>query len=588
MNYHQAKEAMPTNRTITSDSANENFFSTVLCKGKEWVIEDYTNNLCTLFPIFSQADSPKSFLHHIQEYALPADALQLQNMPEGATVFVKIQSVSYCVTWHWINEATEFRSVTVYSINDESFQNAALHKEELDVLFESMHDGIWVIDGDGITQRVNKAMERIAGIKAEGVIGKHVSEAVEMGYTTTCVTLRALEAGHSVTMFDDYSNGVRCLNTSTPIFDANGEAWRAIACIRDISELKTLQTKLSKYELEAQVYKDKLKTLEKGQAEGVLGNSPAMLQLSQDIQRAAQVDAPVLLLGETGTGKTLTAGTIHKQSGRGEGPFISINCGAIPSELLEAELFGYEPGAFSGASDKGKAGMFELADGGTLFLDEVAELPLLMQVKLLHVLDGDGYRKVGGTSQLKPNVRIIAATNKSFDQLLASGKFREDLYYRLRVLIVSIPPLRERAEDIPLLVQHFLTTANLKYNLRKTLSPDLLSILSQNSWPGNVRELRAAVDYLVAMSDQDLITPDYLPPHFLSGSEDGSAIISSATHINMKDEVENLERKLIKQALIEGKSTYKAAKLLGTSQSTIVRKAQRYRIGLVEVSHDLS
>lgn len=579
---------MPTNRTMTPNSANENFFSTILCKGKEWVIDQYTNNLCTLFPIFSQADAPKSFLHHIQQYALPADALQLANMTEGATVFIKIRSINYCVTWHWIDRSTEYRSVTVYSINDKSFQNAALHKEELDVLFESMHDGIWVIDGDGITQRVNKAMERIAGIKAEGVIGKHVSEAVEMGYTTTCVTLRALEAGHSVTMFDDYSNGVRCLNTSTPIFDANGEAWRAIACIRDISELKTLQTKLSKYELEAQVYKDKLKTLEKGQAEGVLGNSPAMLQLSQDIQRAAQVDAPVLLLGETGTGKTLTAGTIHKQSGRGEGAFISINCGAIPSELLEAELFGYEAGAFSGASDKGKAGLFELADGGTLFLDEVAELPLLMQVKLLHVLDGDGYRKVGGTTQLKPNVRIIAATNKSFEHLLASGTFREDLYYRLRVLIVSIPPLRERSEDIPLLVQHFLTSANLKYNLRKTLSPDLLSTLSQNRWPGNVRELRAAVDYLVAMSDQDLITPDYLPPHFLSENEDGSTIMSSATHINLKDEVETLERKLIKQALISGRSTYKAAKLLGTSQSTIVRKAQRYRIGIVEVSHDLS
>lgn len=579
---------MLTNQTMTTNTVHENFFSTVLCNGNEWVIDKHTNNLCTLFPIFSQADAPKSFLHHIQKNALPSDAQKLANMTEGTTVFVKIRNVNYGVTWHWIDRSTEYRSVTVYSINDQSFQNAALHKEELDVLFESMHDGIWVIDGNGITQRVNKAMERIAGIKAEEVIGKHVSEAVEMGYTTTCVTLRALEAGHSVTMFDDYSNGVRCLNTSTPIFDANGEAWRAIACIRDISELKTLQTKLSKYELEAQVYKDKLKTLEKGQTEGVLGNSPAMLQLSQDIQRAAQVDAPVLLLGETGTGKTLTAGTIHKQSGRGEGAFISINCGAIPSELLEAELFGYEPGAFSGASDKGKAGLFELADGGTLFLDEVAELPLLMQVKLLHVLDGDGYRKVGGTAQLKPNVRIIAATNKLFEQLLASGTFREDLYYRLRVLIVSIPPLRERSEDIPLLVQHFLTRANLKYNLRKTLSPDLLSTLTQNRWPGNVRELRAAVDYLVAMSDQDLITSDYLPPHFLSENEDGEAIMSSATHINMKDEVETLERKLIKQALIAGRSTYKAAKLLGTSQSTIVRKAQRYRIGIVEVNHDFS
>ncbi|MCG8533142.1 MAG: sigma 54-interacting transcriptional regulator [Desulfovibrionales bacterium] len=525
-------------------------------------------------------------MHHIKKHAQPADALQIAESPEGSTIFIKILETYYGVTWQWIDMDAEYRCVTIYAISDDSFQNASLRKEELDVLFESMHDGIWVIDGDGITQRVNKAMERIAGIKAEEVIGKHVSEAVEMGYTTTCVTLRALEAGHSVTMFDDYSNGVRCLNTSTPIFNANGEAWRAIACIRDISELKELQSKLSKYELEAQVYKDKLKTLEKGQTEGVLGNSPAMLQLSQDIQRAGQVDAPVLLLGETGTGKTLTAGTIHKGSSRSEGPFISINCGAIPSELLEAELFGYEPGAFSGASDKGKAGMFELADGGTLFLDEIAELPLLMQVKLLHVLDGDGYRKVGGTTQLKPNVRIIAATNKSFKDLLASGTFREDLYYRLRVLIVSIPPLRDRAEDIPQLVQHFLSSANQKYNLCKSLSPELLTILSKNTWPGNVRELRAAVDYLVAMSDQDMVTPEYLPPHFLSASEEEEQVVHTTSSLNMKQEVEQLERKLIKQALLEGKSTYKAAKLLGTSQSTIVRKAQRYRIGLVEVSHE--
>jgi len=237
---------MPSLPLAPNAPACTNFFSTIFCKGNEWIIEDHTNNLPTIFPSLAQRESNKSFLHYIQEYALSSDALQFDAMPEASTVFIQIQNINYGVTWHWVDRSLEYRAVTVYSITNESFQQAALHEEELDVLFESMHDGIWVIDGNGITQRVNKAMERIAGIKAEEVIGKHVSEAVEMGYTTTCVTLRALEAGQPITMFDDYSNGVRCLNTSTPIFDANGEAWRVIACIRDISELKSLQSKLSK------------------------------------------------------------------------------------------------------------------------------------------------------------------------------------------------------------------------------------------------------------------------------------------------------------------------------------------------------
>ncbi len=457
-----------------------------------------------------------------------------------------------------------------------------LHEREQAVLLDSIHDGIWVIDAHGVTLRINSAMERIAGIKLEDVVGKHVREAMEDFKFTTCVTLRALEEKRTVTMFDDYANGRRCLNTSTPIFDEEGNVWRVIASIRDITELDNMQSRLGELERTNKSYKAKLESLENY---GIVGMSEATAILRRNMLKAAKNDAICIILGETGTGKSLTAKRIHEMSTRSEGPFIALNCGGIPAQLVESELFGYERGAFTGALRDGKKGVFELASGGTLFLDEVAELPLAMQATLLHVLDDGSFRRVGGAKSLKSDVRIIAATNKDLEEMAAQGTFRQDLFYRLRVLPITIPSLRERPEDIPELVYHFLHLMEGK-DSKRSFAPSVLSTLTAYSWPGNIRELRALVQYLHTMCEGTVFRMEDLPSYFLA--ELPPAELPAYTlHTSLKSAVEHLEKNLISTALRELGSTYKAAKRLKVSQSTIVRKAQKYCIDLNAVDQGI-
>ena len=460
---------------------------------------------------------------------------------------------------------------------------AELPWQELTVLLDSIHDGIWVIDADGITLRVNKAMERIAGLRAEEVIGKHVTEPMHKGRFETCVTLRALIEKRSVTMFDDYSNGKRCLNTSTPIFDEKGNVWRVIASIRDMTELETLQRKLTDLEMETLAYKARLENLETEMDAGFVGHSAPMRRLRKEASKAARTEAITLILGETGTGKTLTAKAIHDMSQRSAEPFIAVNCGAIPMSLMESELFGYEKGAFTGAAKTGKPGMFELAHKGTLLLDEIGELPMPMQAKLLQVLDGHPFHRVGGTKPITVDVRVIAATNKPLADMASSGQFREDLFYRLRVLTVEIPPLRDRPDDIPVLAMHFLHEIIKKNGLQKNFDPQVLNCFLTYRWPGNVRELRALVQSLATMSEEETITMQDLPEYMRAQSLQPQGAVSFRQP--MREAVAELERNMIMAALAETGSTYKAARRLKVSQSTIVRKAQRYKIGLVEVSH---
>lgn len=460
---------------------------------------------------------------------------------------------------------------------------AELPWQELTVLLDSIHDGIWVIDADGITLRVNKAMERIAGLRAEEVIGKHVTEPMHKGRFETCVTLRALIEKRSVTMFDDYSNGKRCLNTSTPIFDERGNVWRVIASIRDMTELENLQRKLTDLEMETLAYKARLENLETEMDAGFVGHSAPMRRLRKEASKAARTEAITLVLGETGTGKTLTAKAIHDMSQRNGGPFIAVNCGAIPMSLMESELFGYEKGAFTGAAKGGKPGMFELADKGTLLLDEIGELPLPMQAKLLQVLDGHPFHRVGGTKPITVDVRVIAATNKPLADMATSGQFREDLFYRLRVVMLEIPSLRERPDDIPVLAMHFLQEITKKTGIAKNFDPQVLNCFLTYRWPGNVRELRALVQSLATMSEDETITLQDLPQYMQAQTLSQQGNVSFRQP--MREAVAELERNMIMTALTETGSTYKAARRLKVSQSTIVRKAQRYKIGIVEVAH---
>jgi Nif-specific regulatory protein len=339
---------------------------------------------------------------------------------------------------------------------------------------------------------------------------------------------------------------------------------------------------------ENQRLRHQLKT--KYRFENLVGTSPAMQQVFQLIEKVADVESTVLILGESGTGKELVARAIHFNSHRAEKPLIPVNCGAIPESLLESELFGHERGAFTGAA-RTRIGRFEMANGGTIFLDEVGDMSPALQVKLLRVLQEQNFERVGGTKSIRVDVRIVAATNRNLEETIARGEFREDLYYRLSVIPLNLPPLRERKEDIPLLLQHFMDQFNrLRDRKLQGFAPNTLHTLVNYHWPGNVRELENLVDRLVVLKGQGIIGPEDLPekiratwtPPPVPGVEVPSPLAASAAEIreegfNLDMAVREFERELILKALQKADGVKnKAAQLLGIKRTTLIEKLKRY------------
>jgi len=290
-----------------------------------------------------------------------------------------------------------------------------------------------------------------------------------------------------------------------------------------------------------------------------------------------------LITGETGSGKEVISKLIHRTSKRSEGPFVVVNCGAIPENLLESELFGYEKGAFTGANKEGKIGLIEVASEGTLLLDEVGELPLSSQVKILRVMQENQIMRVGGLKPIKANVRFLAATNKNLKEMIKNKTFREDLFYRLNVVPIHIPPLRERREDILPLARFFLQKYNSQYNLNKSFSQETLYSLETHSWPGNVRELDNFIERLIVCSKEDIIAPDNETMiDYFGNTLFGNRIIVTDI-IKLKEARNLLEEQLITRALGLFCSSRKAAHVLGVDHSTIVRKAKKYNINLKNI-----
>ncbi len=320
-------------------------------------------------------------------------------------------------------------------------------------------------------------------------------------------------------------------------------------------------------------------------ASGGRSSSPAVVAYSVEMERVLQlaakvapVDSTVLIMGESGVGKEVVARFIHAQSRRASGPFVTINCGAIPPNLLESELFGYEAGAFTGARREGKPGMIEMAARGTLFLDEISELPQDLQVKLLQVIQQRRLTRVGGVKPTDVDIRIIAATNRDLPAMVRRGEFRPDLYYRLNVVPIVVPPLRERRDDVVPLVYHFLGRLNEAHGLRKTISEAAREALARYSWPGNVREVENLIERLVVTCEADEIDIGDLPQHVREGgpATTASASVVVAGLMPLRKAVEEVERQLIELALAEHSSTHKVARALGVNQSTIVRKLRKY------------
>ena len=312
--------------------------------------------------------------------------------------------------------------------------------------------------------------------------------------------------------------------------------------------------------------------------EGIVGRSRGILEVLDLIHRVAPTNATVLLRGESGVGKELFARAIHFLSPRSNKPFVAVNCGAIPETLLEAELFGYEKGAFTGAYTS-KKGKFEIANGGTLFLDEVAELPLHLQVKLLRVLQEKEVERLGGTKPIKVDVRIIAATNRDLEKMVKEGKFREDLYYRLNVVPVFIPPLRERKEDIPPLVQHFLERFSKDYNKQVSISPEVLDALIDYHWPGNVRELQNVIERMVILDRDGILTEEDLPEEIKKAKKTYPKQVQTPAYEG--DSIWDVEKKLIEKALQESGFVIKeAAKKLGMTPRQVSYRIKKYGIRL--------
>ena len=445
---------------------------------------------------------------------------------------------------------------------------------ELGEIIHSSYDGIWITDGEGLVLDVNEAYERITGISVKDVIGRTMRELVDEGYFDQSATLAVMKELRSVTIIQTVKGGKQLLVTGNPIFDENGKLFRVVTNVRDVTELANLRQKLSRQEEQVLKYKTELTHLRSRQIRDseLIFRSVLMKQIIELGIKMADVDSTVLITGESGTGKELIAKMIHRRGKGDTSPFISINCAAIPEHLLESELFGYEGGAFTSARREGKPGLFEMAHAGTLFLDEVAELPLALQVKLLRAIQDKEIKRLGATKSTPVDVRIIAATNRDLSKMLKEGTFREDLYYRLMVVPVNVSPLRDRKEDIPLLIRHFLDEFNRHFGYHKAISPQVLDKLENYSWPGNVRELRNVIERMVVMSQRDEITIDDLPgfiniklPFYRQGAR-------------LKDAVIEIETHLLSETFKECGSWQETAKILGVNRATIFRKAAKYRL----------
>ena len=462
-------------------------------------------------------------------------------------------------------------------------QNLLAENQLLWNIIDTSYDGLFLTDNKGKILYCNKAYLRISGLVRERLIGHTVGELIETREIPDSCAYEVVQTHKPVTKIIDYFHGVSALVTSLPIFSDDGSLIRVLSNVRDITELTQTREQLQQAQTLKDEYRLRLRQAEKADRkdEKFLAASPVMENLLRLSERLAHVNSPVLIQGESGVGKDMLARYIHDCFDLNDNrPFIQVNCAAIPENLLESELFGYEPGAFTGALAKGKAGLFELANNGTLFLDEIGEMPLSLQVKLLDTLQSGTIRHLGGTKYIETNARIIAATNTNLTDLLSQGKFRLDLYYRLNVIPIFIPPLRDRKEDLMPLLFHFLEAMNKKFHTNKTFSPKALEILSHYAWPGNVRELRNIIENLVIMSSDNLIDANCLP-YYMIQTATKNIFVDTPDYFEsfkLKDIISEVEKEVIRAALAECGDLRNTASHLGVDLSTLVRKKKKYQL----------
>ncbi|WP_411683215.1 sigma-54 interaction domain-containing protein [Clostridium thailandense] len=434
---------------------------------------------------------------------------------------------------------------------------------------------ILVTDGKGVILSISNFFEKFYNVESEELLGKSVFELEKLGIFSPSATIKVLKTEQRITMLQKNKLNHEILVTAIPIKD-NKEHISKVVCfsydITDFFKIKkqfnVLKKKVENY------YTENLERLEKKEIDypNTIGKSKEMQKIFKLITKVADFDINILLTGESGVGKSYFAKLIHRISKRGKEAFMELNCGAIPEQLLESELFGYEGGSFTGAKKEGKPGLIELAHNGTLFLDEIGEMPLNLQVKLLKVIQDKTFNRIGGTKSIKVNFRLVTATNRNLKSLIEQKKFREDLFYRLDVVSINIPPLRERKEDIYILISHFVNNFNDKYNLNRSLSQLAIEMLVNYDWIGNIRELENMIERVLLISDNDVISEELLPEAIRNINKK----VFNEENITLQEKLDNYEEKLILKAFEKHKTTVGVAKALGISQPTAVRKIKKY------------
>lgn len=469
-----------------------------------------------------------------------------------------------------------FQDITeLQSVVDE-LENVKNLKSTLESILESGFECVVIVDKQGCITMLNQAYADFLEVDPQQVIGKHVADVIQNTRMHIVVQTGKAEVTNLQRIGDN-----NCVVTRMPIIK-DGEIVGAVGKLlfRDVKDLKTLARKFNSLYSELEYYKEELRKVQGGKYtfESIIGENEKMQWLKTISMKAAKGNSTVLLLGESGTGKELFAHAIHTYSPRRNGPFIKVNCAALPENLLESELFGYEEGAFTGARKGGKPGKFELANGGTIFLDEIGDMTLSMQAKLLRVLQEREIERVGSTKTSRVDVRVVAATNRDLDQMIEKGEFRQDLYYRLNIISLHIPPLRERREDIMLLCNSLLKKINNNTPHDVTgVSPEALDYFLHYEWPGNVRELENVLERAINLMDEEsFILPEHLPP----------AVKRQHKMQELPNAVKNLagirfdaEKQALYKALESaGGNKSKAAKLLGIHRSGFYQKLRKYHI----------
>jgi len=441
----------------------------------------------------------------------------------------------------------------------------------LDMFIENSTDAIQISDRNLVTVRINRAYEKLTGIRREELIGVPVEKLVQMRLISESCGAIVAKTKKPCTIVQAFSRTGRSAHVScNPVFDKDGEIEFFICNDRDLDEISSLQSELQEIKVLNDRYLSELEIL-KAQMPNwgeLIVEDKAMVKSLDLASRAARVDSTVLLLGETGVGKDEVARFIHRNSRRADRPLVSVNCGAITESLFESEFFGHEGYAFTGAGSKSRAGLFEVADHGTMFLDEIGELSLNMQTKLLHVLQSKSFIRVGGTKPIQMDVRIIAATNCDLETMVQEKRFREDLFYRLNVVPIHIPPLRERKNDIIPLAQHFLDYYNQKNCCHKRLSSSTCCALLDYGWAGNVRQLKNAIEQAMIMTDGDVIQPENLPVNVARGT---IVFKESKENMSLNEFLEQMELQYLNSYYQKCGSVREAAKRLNMSPTTFLR-----------------